>query len=146
MGEAKRRKKLDSSYGQVPSLKTSASQEKHVGQIIDELHSQCSSELKTLVVAEQIPDNYKQIRAQLASWVENRFLQYRESDREVIASSLLLFFSEMSHKYDTTPIILICFMEILKPYLSLQLYEKIAEPMEDMLASFKAELELTSTT
>ena len=145
MGEAKRRKKLDSSYGKVPYLRISGYQEKHFQKVIDDLHSQCESELKTLTAAKKIPDNYQQIRSQLARCLENLLSKYREEDREMIASYIFLVFSQISEDYDLSPITIVCFWGILKSYLSLELYEKLADYMENIIARFSAESELIST-
>ncbi len=144
MGEAKRRKKLDSSYGKVPLLKTIGQQQKHVERFVDDLYSQCEPEIKTLIKAEKIPDNYQQIRAQLAGWLENRLSKYRESDRQTMAVSLFVFCSEMFDNGGVSPMIIICFLEILKPYLSSEVYKAITERMKNIVASFKSELEMKS--
>ena len=137
MGEARRRKKLDSSYGKVPSLKTLGAREKHFGQFVENLSSECKSEMRTLLAAKKMPDDYEQIRGRVASWIENRILKYSESEREKIANFVLVFFTEISEKNDSSVLILLCLMEILAPYLSLELSEKLADSMEDIYSQIK---------
>lgn len=138
MGEAKRRKQIDPTYGKVPSLRTERDREKHFEKILDDLHSECESELKALIIGDKAPDEYEQIRVSLGSWIENRLSNYREQDRETIANSLLLFSYEMSEKYDTSPMVFVCFTDILKSYVSPELCEKLADAMEDIVAELKA--------
>ena len=144
MGEAKRRKKLNSSYGKVPSLKTLGAKEKYFGQLLDDLHSQCESEIRTLTGAQKIPDDYEEIRDRLGSWVKNRLSKYREEDRKTIANNLLFFCAEMSEEYDSNTIILLCFLDILKSDLSSELSEELVKGMEDILANLEVELERRS--
>jgi hypothetical protein len=54
MGEAKRRKKLDSIYGQIPSLTSVNQKQKHVDLILDQLFSQFDTELKQIAKAESM--------------------------------------------------------------------------------------------
>ena len=144
MGEARRRKKLNSSYGKVPSLKTLGAKGKYFGQLLDDLHSQCKSEMRTLMIAKKIPDDYEEIRERLASWVKNRLSKYGEEDRKTIADHLLFFCVEMSEEYNSNSIIVLCFLEILKSDLSSELSEKIADGMEGVLADLERELEMGS--
>lgn len=137
MGEAKRRKQIDPTYGKVPSLRTERDRKKHFEKILDDLHSECSSELKALITGDKAPDEYEQIRVSLGSWIENRLSDYREQDRETIANSLLLFSYEMSEEYDTNPMVFVCFTDILKSYVSPELSEKLADSLEDIVAELK---------
>ena len=53
-------------YGKVPSLRISGGRDRHIHKIIDDLYSQCESELKTLINAKKTPDDYQQIHSKLA--------------------------------------------------------------------------------
>lgn len=137
MGEAKRRKQIDPTYGKVPSLKTERDREKHFEKILDDLHSECEPELKALIMGDKTPDEFDKIRVSLGRWIEKRLSGYREPDRETIANSLLLFSYEMSKEYDTNPIVFVCFTDILKSYVSPELSEKLADSLEDIVAELK---------
>ncbi len=140
MGEARRRKKRDSNYGKLKSLITSKDCVQFIDRIVDDLYSECKSELKALFSAENIPDNYRQIRAQLSEWMKNKFSEYRDSDYEAMAIILMKLFSEMFEQEKFNHIAFMCFIEILKPYLPLN----VSKDMEDMIENFNAELELVS--
>ena len=139
MGEARRRKKLDPSYGKFTSLRNAEDGKKHLKQILDELHSQCRSEMKALFLAEKIPDNYQQIRAQIAEWIEKRLSKYCESDRETLALALSAFFLKTWQDDETSDVMHMCLMEILKPYLSSSsVNEKITERIEEILEKLES--------
>lgn len=125
----------------ISSLKTFEQQKKHLDKAINDLHSQCGLELQVLISADGIPDNYKVMSNIIAIWIIHRLSQYQKEDAEMIADYLLLFITKMSNKHGNSSIVLVCFMEILKPYLSLNLYEEIRDSMERILASFRAEIE-----
>ena len=138
MGEARRRKKLDSSYGKFTSLTTLEAQKKHYQEILDELKSQCGSEMKTLFLAEEIPDNYQQIQAQIAEWIKKRFSKYRESDHATLALALLVFFSATWEKGENSDVMFLCFLEIFKLYLPSSAHEKITEKIEEVLEKLES--------
>ena len=92
MGEAKRRKKLDPNYGKIRFLKTLGQQQKHCEQFVSDVYFKCEPQIKFLIKAEKIPDNYQQIRAQISEWIEKRLSKYCESDRETLALALSAFF------------------------------------------------------
>ena len=138
MGEARRRKKLDSSYGKFTSLTTFEEEKRHYQEILDELHSQCEPEMKTLFLAEEIPENYQQIRAQIAEWIEKRLSKYRESDREILGSALSMFFLKTWEKEEISDVMFMCLMEILKLYLPSPAKEEITEKMEEMWDKFES--------
>ena len=144
MGEARRRKKLDSDYGKIRSLKTVGQQQKHVEQFVGDVYLKCEPQIKVLIKAEKIPDNYQKIRDQLFNWIENRLSRYSESDRQTMAISLFVFCSEMFDNGGVSPLILICFMDVLKPYLSSEVHEAIVKRTANIVELFNAELEKTS--
>ena len=139
MGEARRRKKLDVKYGKVPSLRISGGRDRHIHKIIDDLYSQCESELKTLINAKKTPDDYQQIHSKLAGCLENIMSEYREEDREIIAHYIVSVFSEMSEEYNLSPIAVLCLLEIFKSDLPL-LYEKVESILKNPPAEFSDEL------
>ncbi len=130
MGEARRRKKLDSNYGKLPSLKISGGRDRHINKILDDLYSQCESELKTLINAKKTPDNYQLLRDSIAGCLENIMSKYREEDREIIAHYIVSVFSTMSENYNLNPIGVLCLVEILKSYLP-SLYEKVKSTLKN---------------
>ena len=101
----------------ISSLKTFEQQKKHLDKAINDLHSQCGLEIQTLISADGIPDNYEVMSNIIAIWIIHRLSQYQKEDAEMIADYLLLFITKMSNKHGTSSIVLVCFMEILKPYL-----------------------------
>lgn len=132
MGEAKRRKKLDPSYGQVHSLKNLKQREKHFDSLLEELFNQFKPELRKLILAEYIPDDYLQIKENISLWLETKLSGYRSEDKTMFANSLLLFGGEINLELDSSPILFMCFMEVIKPYLSEEEWSAI-----DRLADLK---------
>ena len=142
MGEAKRRKKLDSNYGKIPLFRALEDYEKEARQIVDELHSENEIEMTILVYAQKFPDNYQEIRAQFAEWLENRLSKYRKQDQEILANYLLSFFTTTYEEYEMTPVTLFCFSEILKYYFPLKTRRKMEDYIEKISPNFEAEFGL----
>ena len=138
MGEAKRRKKLNPDYGKFPLLRTARDREKHIEQIVDDLRAENKAEMIILTHAKEFPDNYQQIHAQFAEWLENRLSKYHERDREIIASNLLVFFILFYRDYEITPLILLCFSDILKSYFSSDLSEKMKVYIKEVFPNLEA--------
>lgn len=89
MGEAKRRSKSDPNYGKFFALSSAAAKAKHSELIVDELFTVFDSEFKTLISAKTFPDDYQSICDRLASWFEQKLLQYRRQDRDYIVQFVL---------------------------------------------------------
>ena len=133
MGEAKRRKKLDPTYGKTPSLKTQKDREKYIEQVLDDLYSQYGSELKTLTTATEIPQNYDEIKDKLTYWMKDKLSKYRDKDKQIIAHTLLQLVVEMKEKYDASSVVIICFIEIFKSYFSAKIGNELADILEDLI-------------
>ena len=117
MGESKRRKQLDSNYGTIPLLSSKSQPEKHVNSIIESLSVKFETEIKAIASAESIPDNYMPIKQRINRWLEGILEPYRESDRTLIASSIMACYAQIANEYETSPLLIKCFFEILEPLL-----------------------------
>jgi len=89
MGEAKRRKQLDRSYGAVPSLQGQNQKQKHVDRLIDRLSAQFKQEIKEVAAAESIIEPYDRYCRSMSVWLNRELAVYHESDRTLIASSIM---------------------------------------------------------
>lgn len=58
MGEAKRRKRLNSNYGKVFSLRNESQIKEHITKILNEFMVQFETEFKVLTNADSIPDDF----------------------------------------------------------------------------------------
>lgn len=131
MGQAKRRKQNDPTYGKVPFLGTKTEKRKHLEKMVDDLYSEFDSELKTLSIFEKVPDEeYKQIFTSLDKWINNRLLNYREQDREILANSLAAFMYSVLEEHDLSHLLCICFVDILKPWMFPELVEELLEVLK----------------
>lgn len=130
MGEAKRRKKLDSTYGEIPLLTSQSQKEKHVNLIIDSLSIQFETELKKIASAESIIEEYDRIKNQIALWLNEKLQPYRGQDRTLIASSIMGCYAEITQKYEASPLLIKLFFEVLEPLLSEKNSTKIKNVVE----------------
>ena len=117
MGEAKRRKKLDPTYGQAPLLSSDNQKKKHVNSIVETLSVEFEAEIKQIASSESIIAEYNQIKHRIAAWLNTRLQSYRSEDRSLIASSIMVCFAEIAQEYETSPLLIMCFFEILQPFL-----------------------------
>ena len=140
MGEAKRRKKLDSTYGSIPLLNSPSQKQKHVDLIIDALSSQFETELKQIASAESIIEHYDRYKDEISDWLNLRLKSYREQDRTLIASSIMTCYAEIAMEYEASPLLIKFFFEILEPLLSEDKSRKIASIVR------KIEAELTQSS
>ncbi len=140
MGEAKRRKKLDSTYGNIPLLNSTNQQQKHIDLIIDSLSSQFDTEIKQIASAESIIEQYHPYKDKISTWINQKLQPYRERDRTLIASSIMTCYAELTMKYEASPLLIKFFFEILQPLLSEDKSRRIATIVQ------KIEAELTTTS
>jgi hypothetical protein len=140
MGEAKRRKQFDPSYGKLPLLTSEGQKEKHFAQLLDDLFSKFDREIKQLAEADSINQDYDHIKEELTTWLSNRLNQYRNSDRSLIAISLVSFWAEIIQENQTSPILLKCMSEVLLPFLPPEQITSLLQVIKDIDA------ELTSTS
>lgn len=138
MGESKRRQQLDPTYGKTPLLTSQAQKEKHVNAIVESLTTKFEPEIKAIASAEAIPDNYREIKQKIHSWLEQVLEPYRASDRTLIASSMMACFAQIANEYETSPLLIKCFFEILEPLLPEKNRERIKKVIE------KIEVELVA--
>ena len=125
MGEAKRRKQLDSNYGRVPSLTSQSQKEKHVDRIIDELSQQFKDEIKEIATAESIIEPYHRYCQSMSAWINRRLATYQPGDRTLIASSIMICYAEIAMKYESSPLLIKLFFDVLKPLLSSETRQRI---------------------
>ena len=136
MGEAKRRKKLDSTYGIIPSLTSQNQKQKHVDLIIDELSSQFAREIKDIAAAESMIDGYDNYRQQVSNWLHSKLKLYSESDRTFLASSIMTVYAEISMKYEASPLLIKFWFEILESFLSPEKRDRIASIVQKITREF----------
>lgn len=118
MGEAKRRKQLDRNYGSIPTLNNPNQQQQHVDRLIDGLSTQFQSEIKQIAAAESIIEPYTNYCQSVSDWINQQLTIYRPEDRTLIASSIMTFYAEVAMKYESSPLLIKFFFDVLKPYLS----------------------------
>ncbi|AFZ35937.1 hypothetical protein Sta7437_2398 [Stanieria cyanosphaera PCC 7437] len=140
MGEAKRRKQSDPSYGKLPLLTSERQKEKHFEQLLDELFSTFDNEIKQLAKADSITEEYDRIKDQLSTWFADKLNNYRNSDRSLIATSLVSFWAEMIQQNRTSPVLLKCMSEVLLPFLPPEQITSLLQIIKDIDA------ELTNTS
>ncbi|MEO1341302.1 MAG: hypothetical protein AAFV28_09210, partial [Cyanobacteria bacterium J06635_13] len=116
MGEARRRRQLDSEYGSVPSLTSQSQKQKHVDRLINELSEQFSREIKEIAAAETMVEVYDRYRQSISAWIEQRLARYQAKDRVFIASSVMTFYAEIAMKYESSPLLIKLFFDVLKPF------------------------------
>ena len=92
----------------------------------------------TFVSAESISDNYREIKQRIHSWLEQVLEPYRASDRTLIASSIMACYAQIANEYETSPLLIKCFFEILEPLLPEENRERIKKVIE------KIEVELVA--
>ena len=125
MGEAKRRKQLDSNYGSVPNLTSQSQKQKHVERIIDELSQQFKGEIKEIAAAESIIESYDRYCQLISAWIEQRLAIYQSEDRTSIASSIMSCYAEITAKYESSPLLIKLFFDVLKPWLAPEKRQRI---------------------
>ena len=125
MGEAKRRKQLDSNYGRVHFLTSQSQKQKHVERIIDELSEQFKDEIKKIAAAESIIEPYDRYCQLISAWINRRLAIYQPDDRTLIANSIMIFHAEFAMKYESSPLLIKLFFDVLKPLLSSETRQRI---------------------
>lgn len=144
MGEAKRRKKLDPSYGKVHNLKDPNLRDKHVVSIMNDFVAQLKPDLKILITAEYIPHEYEQIKERISDWLEARLSSYDVEDQILIARSLIALSGDMNVEAFSSPSLFVCVMEALKPYLPADMWSKVDRIADTQ--GFKEEWKSTPVT
>ena len=137
MGEAKRRKTLDSTYGSVPLLTSPSQQQKHVNLIIDELSNNFATEIKQIAAAESMIDSYDRYRQEVSTWLHSKLQSYREQDRTLIASSIMTVYAEIAMQHETSPLLIKFWFEVLEPFLSVEKRDRIKAIVDKIDAEFQ---------
>jgi|GEM_PF-1744680 len=127
MGEAKRRQQLDSTYGIKPSLTNPNQQQKHVDLVVNQLSHQFSAQIKQIASAESQLDNYNDYKQEVSNWLNLKLQEYRQSDRILIASSIMTMYAEIAMKQETSPLLIKFWFEVLEPYLDREKRDLIAK-------------------
>ena len=136
MGEAKRRKQLDRSYGSTPSLSSQNQKQKHVNRLIEQLSAQFEREIKEVAAAESIIEPYDRYCQSMSDWINEQLAIYQPEDRTLIASSVMTCYAEMAMKYESSPLLIKLFFDVLKPYLS----EEKRQQLEAIANKIEAEM------
>lgn len=136
MGEAKRRKNLDVDYGNVPSLTSPNQRQKHVDLIVDELSKKFAAEIKQIAAAESMIDAYDQHKKSVSNWLTSKLESYRQSDRTMIASSIMTVYAEIAMEYETSPLLIKFWYEVLESFLSPETRDRIEVIVNKINAEF----------
>lgn len=139
MGEAKRRKQFDPSYGKLPLLTTVKQREKYFSQLLDELFSRFDPQIKQLAEADYLIEDYDRIKTELATWLNSKLSSYRTSDRSIMATSLVSFWAEMISEYQTSPLLLKCMSEVLLPFLPPEQIASLLQVIKDIDAELTSQ-------
>ncbi len=140
MGEAKRRKKLNSAnYGKVFFLKTEEQKIQHAKKMMNDFQENFKKEFLVLASAKFLPDNYYSIVSDISSWFQNRFAHYTDSDSDFIASTLLYSGLEFDVTASISSIFSVCLIDVLYPYLSPEIQTLVKKSKEDILVSLVQE-------
>ena len=136
MGEAKRRQKLDPGYGTIPSLTSSNQQQKHVDLIVDELSNKFSTQIKHVAAAESMIDTYDCDKKSVSNWLHPKLQSYRQQDRSLIASSVMTVYAEIAMQYQTSPLLIKFWFEILEPFLAQEKRDRLKVIVKKIDAEF----------
>lgn len=142
MGEAKRRKRLNSNYGKVFSLRTESQREEHISKMMNEFIDQFETQFKALAEADSIPDNFSSITSEIKNWFQQELAKYDPSDHTMLSETLLFVCAEMNDSFEMNPLTMVCFVDALSPYLSLERRQKLANLKAGILADFAADSSL----
>lgn len=118
MGEAKRRKQLDSKYGRVPSLASSSQKQKHVDRLISQLSEKFGQEIREIAAAESIIAPYDRYRQEMFDWLNGQLAHYQADDHTLIASSIMTYYAEIAMRYESSPLLIKFFYDVLQSWLS----------------------------
>ena len=136
MGEAKRRKQLDTSYGSIPSLTSVSQQQKHVDSIVDRLSQEFVSEIKQIAAAESMIDSYDSYKKSVSHWLQLKLEPYRQKDRTMIASSIMTVYAEIAMQYETSPLLIKFWYEVLESFLSEETKDRIKVIVDKINSEF----------
>jgi len=125
MGEAKRRKQFDRNYGTIPSLSSPDQKQKHVDRLIDRLSTEFKQEIKEVAAAETIIEPYDRYCQSMSEWCEQQLATYQPEDRTLIASSVMTCYAEIAMKYESSPLLIKLFFDVLKPHLSPEKHQQL---------------------
>ncbi|MGD1918197.1 MAG: hypothetical protein ACFCAD_04520 [Pleurocapsa sp.] len=137
MGEAKRRKKLDASYGNVPSQTSPSQQQKHVDLIVDELSKKFTIQIKQIAGAESMIDGYDSYKQSVFNWLNSKLEPYRQGDRILIASSIMSVYAEIAMQYETSPLFIKFWYDVLESFLADEKRDRIEVIVKKINAEFK---------
>ena len=146
MGEAKRRKKLDSTYGKFLNLSSTA-KEKHSESVLEELFTTFGSELKTLILAQTLPDNFQSICERMTDWFQHKLLRYRPLDRDYILKFILNMSATLGEEFtvkekssnqesDVSPILFFCIFQATRNCLTDEALLELKSRLENTLKEF----------
>lgn len=126
MGDAKRRKQRDVSYGQVHQISTTQELHRHLEKLFKDFSKKLQENL------EATNGNFDEVTQRLANWIQKQFSCYKASDRQLLATALISMYTEAGNDYletlftqnDTKDQAMVlrmfmeCLIKVLKPWLS----------------------------
>ena len=125
MGESKRRKQLDPSYGKVYHLPNDTLKAQQAERVVTEMFACFSEDLKQLMIATSFPDHYSQTTERIQHWFNLRLSQYAPDDRCFIAQYIFTLISHLedamvtdgyNRQHPVSPLIICCFLKVTKNY------------------------------
>ena len=143
MGEAKRRAKIDSNYGKLNNLCTTALKEKQAELVLQELFANFPEQIHKLLTAQCFPEDYSEICGKIGHWLQERLAVYYPEDREYIVrftvNLIYILGREYSirhgHKYvEVSPVFICCFFRVAKNYFVPEELKKLAKSIETYFA------------
>ncbi|MEL6929573.1 MAG: hypothetical protein AAFO95_13170 [Cyanobacteria bacterium J06600_6] len=138
MGEAKRRKQLDQDYGRIPALNSQNQKQQHVDRIIDRLSAQFRQEIKEIAAAESIIEPYDRYCKSMSDWINQQLATYQPEDQTLIASSIMTCYAEIAMKYESSPLLIKFFFDVLKSLLSPEKHQQLAKIADKITAEMSS--------
>jgi hypothetical protein len=126
MGDAKRRKQRDVSYGQIYQIRTTEDFQRHLDKLFKNFY------LKWEEAMHATNNNLDEVNQRLADRMQEQFSCYKVSDRQLFATALLRMYIEAGTDYLDTlfkpdkledqamvlKMFIECLIKVLKPWLS----------------------------
>ena len=106
---------------------------------MNDFHAEFKKEFLAFGSAKFIPENYSSVVSDMASWLQNNFANYSDSDSGFIALTLLYSGLEFNIEASTSPVFSLCLIDVLSTYLSSEDQTLLKESREDILISLVQE-------
>jgi hypothetical protein len=92
MGEAKRRKQLDQTYGLAYQVTSSQDMSRHVGRLFRDFYQQWGELIAT-------DNNFDEITTRLVDRMQQQLSSFKPQDREVVANALMTMYMESGRDF-----------------------------------------------